>query len=76
MILDRVRELIAEQMCIDVEKVNADSNILTDLKADSLDIVEMLMLVEEEWGLVIDDDDMRSFSTVKSVVDYIESKIK
>lgn len=76
MILDRVRELIAEQMCIDVEKINDDSNILTDLKADSLDIVEMLMLVEEEWGLVIDDDDMRSFSTVKSVVDYIESKIK
>lgn len=73
MVLEKVRQLIAEQMNIDVSKVQSDTNIVTDLNADSLDIVEMLMLVEEEWGIVVDDDDMRKFSTVQSVVDYIES---
>ena len=76
MILQRVRELISEQMSIDIESIKADSNILTDLNADSLDIVEMLMLVEEEWGIIVDDDDMRGFSTVQSVVDYIEKNKK
>ena len=76
MILEKVRKIIADQMCIDIEKVQADSNILTDIGADSLDVVEMLMIVEEEWGIIIDDDDMRGFSTVQSVVDYIESKTK
>ncbi len=76
MILQRVRELISEQMSIDIDSIKADSNILTDLNADSLDIVEMLMLVEEEWGIIVDDDDMRGFSTVQSVVDYIERNKK
>ena len=76
MILQRVRELIAEQMSIDIERIKPDTNILTDLNADSLDIVEMLMLVESEWGIIVDDDDMRGFSTVQSVVDYIERKTK
>ncbi|MBD5092206.1 MAG: acyl carrier protein [Clostridiales bacterium] len=76
MVLDRVRELIAEQMCLDVNKVTADSRIIEDIGADSLDVVEMLMTVEEEWGIIVDDEDMRKFSTVASVVEYIESKIK
>lgn len=76
MILQRVRELISEQMSIDIDSIKADSNILTDLNADSLDIVEMLMLVEEEWGIIVDDEDMRGFSTVQSVVDYIEKNKK
>ena len=76
MILQRVRELISEQMSIDIDSIKADSNSLTDLNADSLDIVEMLMLVEEEWGIIVDDDDMRGFSTVQSVVDYIEKNKK
>lgn len=76
MILEKVRKIIADQMCIDIEKVQANSNILTDIGADSLDVVEMLMIVEEEWGIIVDDDDMRGFSTVQSVVDYIESKTK
>lgn len=76
MILERVRQLIAEQMDIDIEKVTANSSIIDDIGADSLDVVEMLMTVEEEWGIIVEDDDMRKFTTVQSVVDYIESKIK
>ena len=76
MILEKVRQIIAEQMCLSIDKVQADSNILNDIGADSLDVVEMLMRVEEEWGIIIDDDDMRKFSTVQSVVNYIEAKAK
>lgn len=76
MILERVRQLIAEHMGIDVEKVKADSHIVDDIGADSLDIVEMLMIVEEEWGIVVDDDDMRGFTTVQSVADYITKNAK
>ena len=76
MILEKVRQIIAEQMCLSIDKVQADSNILSDIGADSLDVVEMLMRVEEEWGIIIDDDDMRKFSTVQSVVNYIEAKAK
>ena len=76
MILDRVRQLIAEQMCFDVNTITADSKLIDDIGADSLDVVEMLMTVEEEWGITIDDDDMRKFTTVASVVEYIENHAK
>ena len=76
MILEKVRQIIAEQMCLDVENVKPESHIIDDIGADSLDVVEMLMSVEEVWGIVVDDDDMRKFTTVQSVADYIESKAK
>ncbi len=73
MVLDRVKQLIAEQMDIDESKLSPNSDIIKDLGADSLDIVEMLMNLEEEWGLVIDDEDVPKLHTIKDVVDYIES---
>ena len=76
MILERVRQLVAEHMGMPIDKVKPESHILKDLGADSLDVVEMLMIVEEEWGIVVDDDDMRGFSTVASVADYIEKHAK
>lgn len=76
MLLDKVRGLIAEQMGLPVEQVKADSRFIEDLGADSLDLVEMLMTVESEWGLIIDDDDMKKFTTVESVADYIAEKTK
>ena len=76
MILERVIQLLAEQMCIDVDSIKPETRIIDDIGADSLDVVEMLMTVEEEWGIIVDDDDMRKFTTVQSVADYIESKTK
>ncbi len=74
MLLDKVRGLIAEQMGLPVDQVKAESRFIEDLGADSLDLVEMLMTVESEWGLLIDDDDMKRFTTVESVVNYIAEK--
>ena len=72
MVLEKVKQLIAEQMDIDVNTITPDSDIIKDLGADSLDIVEMLMNVESEWGLVIDDDDVPTLHTIADVVKYIE----
>lgn len=76
MVIERVRELLAEQLGMNVADIKPESRIIDDIGADSLDIVEMLMTVEQEWGLIIDDEDMLKFTTVQSVADYIAEKTK
>ncbi len=73
MVLEKVKQLIAEQMDIDASTITPDSDIIKDLGADSLDIVEMLMNLESEWGVVIDDDDVPTLHTIGDVVKYIEA---
>ena len=75
MVFDRVKEIIAEQMNIPESKISLDTDIIKDLGADSLDIVEMLMNLENEWGLVIDDEDVPKLARIKDVVAYIEAHI-
>ena len=75
MVLDRVKEIIAEQMNIDESKITPETDIIKDLGADSLDIVELLMNLENEWGLVIDDEDVPKLQKIKNVVAYIEAHI-
>lgn len=76
MIFERVKELIAEQMCIDANSISIDSDIIKDLGADSLDIVEMLMKIEEEWDIVVDDSEVEGLKTISGVVKFIEEKTK
>ena len=75
MVLEKVKALIAEQMDIDANDITESSDIIKDLGADSLDIVEMLMNVETEWGLVIDDEDVPTLHTIGDVVKYIEAHV-
>ena len=75
MVLDKVRAIIADQMGIDESKITPDTDIIKDLGADSLDIVELLMNLETEWGLVIDDEDVPKLQKIKNVVAYIEAHI-
>lgn len=72
MIIEKVKELLAEQLGMDVNEIHDDSNILEDLGADSLDIIEMLMTLEEEYGVTIPDDQIGQVKTVKQVADLIE----
>lgn len=76
MIFDKVKALIAEQLGIDESIITRETDIMKDLGADSLDVVEMLMTVEEEWGLVVTDEDVPGLKTVGDVVDYIEKNTK
>ncbi len=71
---EKIKNLIAEQLCISVEKVTDTADISKDLGADSLDVVELLMAFEEEFGVSISDEDATKIKTVNDIVAYIESK--
>lgn len=74
MVLEKVKEIIAKQMGVSVDGINAETRLQEDLKADSLDTVELVMAAEEEFGIEIEEDVVLTFKTVGDVVKYIESK--
>ena len=69
---ERIRELLAEQLDIDEDKITMDSDILEDFEADSLDVVDMVMTLEDEFGLEVPDEQIENFHTVGDVVRYVE----
>ena len=71
--LEKIKELLAKQPRIDIDAIADDSNIIEDLGADSLDVVEMLMAIEDDLGVIISDDDAVRLKTVRDVADYIEA---
>ena len=73
MILDTLKSILEEQLDIDPESITEDTDIMDDLGADSLDIVELMMTVEEEFDITINESDAQSFKTVGDVVNYIEA---
>ena len=75
MIFEKVRDALADQLAIDPESITADTDILADLGADSLDISELMMNMEEELGIVIIDDAVHGMTTVGDVVAYLESTV-
>lgn len=74
MVLDKVREIVATQLHIDSSLINIDTDLMQDLEADSLDSVEIIMAVEEEFDLNIPDDDAEKFRTVRDLVEYVEEQ--
>lgn len=74
--MDKVRKMLAEQLNIPVEKVLPESRVIEDLGADSLDVVEMLMLLEDEFDVTVSDEESVKLSTVSDIVKVIESKTK
>ena len=72
--INEIIEIIAEQLVIDAETIKPESNIIEDLKADSLAIVEMLMAIEEKFDVSVPDEDVPNLKTVQDIADYVESK--
>ena len=68
--------MVAEQLGVELEKVTLDAKFVDDLQADSLDVVELVMNVEEQFGIEIDDTVAGDMETIKDVVDYIENAVK
>jgi acyl carrier protein len=68
-----VRETIAEQLGVAADEVKSESSFIEDLGADSLDIVELVMALEEEFNIEISDEDAEKIRTVKDVVGYIQA---
>ena len=71
-ILDKVVEIVCNQLSVNKEDVTPDASFVEDLGADSLDTVELGMAFEEEFGLEIPDDEAENITTIKSAVDWIE----
>ncbi len=69
---DKVAKLLAEQLGIPVSKITTESRIVEDLGADSLDVVELLMTLEDETGKTIPDDEVTKIKTVGEIVEVIE----
>ena len=73
-VADRVRAIIAEQLGVKLEEVTDTASFIEDLGADSLDTVELVMALEEEFGIEIPDEDAEKMSSVGEAIKYIESK--
>ncbi len=73
-IVRRVKDLIAESLGVNPTEVIPDASFIDDLGADSLDIVELVMAIEKEFGIEIPDEDAEKISTVQDAVDYIGNK--
>tara|TARA_B000000557_G_scaffold204310_1_gene169760 strand:+ start:828 stop:1058 length:231 start_codon:yes stop_codon:yes gene_type:complete len=72
---DKVKEVIMDKLSVQEDAINSDAHFINDLGADSLDTVELIMELEEEFGIEIPDEDAENIMTVGSAVDYID-KIK
>lgn len=75
MTLDKVKKLVASQLGVSEEKITEESKLIEDLGADSLDVMEMLMALEDEFGISISDDETAKMKTIAGVVSVIESKL-
>ncbi|MBF0187161.1 MAG: acyl carrier protein [Magnetococcales bacterium] len=71
-ILDRVKNIVVDQLGVDMGQVEEDSNFVEDLGADSLDQVELVMALEEEFGCEIPDEEAEKITTVKQALIYIQ----
>lgn len=71
---ERVKKIIVEQLGVNAEQVTSTASFVDDLGADSLDTVELVMALEEEFGLEIPDEEAQKLSTVQSAIDYINAK--
>jgi acyl carrier protein len=73
---DRVKEIICEQLGVSADEVTPQASFIEDLGADSLDLVELVMALEEEYGMEISDEDAEKIRTVQDVLEYINKQKK
>ncbi len=76
MVFEKIRDLIAEQLEIDPELIKPETDLMLDLNADSLDAVDVLTQIEDEFGIEIPDEKTEEFNIVANLVKYVEEQIK
>lgn len=72
---NKIKEIIAEQLGLRVEEIRSEAHYVEDLGADSLDIVELVMAMEEEFELEIPDEDVEKMQTVQDTLDYVSGRL-
>ncbi len=75
MILEKVKAILSEQFDVEEDTITPDTNIADDLGADSLDVVDLLMSIEDEFEIEIPDDEVENIKTVGELVKYIEEHV-
>ena len=73
---EKVKSIIAEKLNVDEEEIKLESSIIDDLGADSIDLIELIMNLEEEYGISISDEEAVKLKTVGDVVDFIHSQVE
>ena len=76
MVFEKVRDILCEQLDVDEEKVTMEANITDDLGADSLDMVDLVMSLEEEFDVEVPDEEVENIKTVGDIVKFIESHVE
>ena len=72
MLFEKVQQALAQQFEMDPESITLDTNLIDDIGADSLDVVELIMSLEDEFGIAISDEDAAQLYTVRRIVEYLE----
>jgi acyl carrier protein len=75
-VAESVKKIIVDQLSVSPDEVKSEASFIEDLGADSLDLTELIMAMEEEFGIEIDDDDAQKILKVQDAINYIESKKK
>lgn len=75
MIFSKVKAIISKELDIDPDSISLSSDLAKDLNADSVEAVEVILALEDEFGIEFEDDDISKISTIQNLVDYIESNI-
>ena len=73
MILDKIKELIVDQTGISADELDLNTSLMSDIEADSLDAVEIIMAIEDEFEIEIPDEEAEKFVTIRNIVDYLEN---
>lgn len=76
MIFDEVKEILAEQLDVDIDSIELSSNLADDLGADSLDAIDIVMTIEDEYSIEVPDEAVEAMKTVEDIVNYIETNIE
>ncbi len=72
MVFEKIQSILCDQLDLDEKQVTMEANIVEDLEADSLDVVDLVMTLEDEFGLEVPDDQVENFHTVGDVVNFIQ----
>ncbi|MBQ4651562.1 MAG: acyl carrier protein [Oscillospiraceae bacterium] len=74
MYFEQIRDVLAKQFEIDPESITMDTSLIDDIGADSLDVVELIMSLEDNYGIAISDEDAAELYTVRRIIDYLEKR--
>lgn len=75
MVLDKIKEIIVEQLGVDEDSITTNTHLMKDLEADSLDAVEIIMAIEDEFDIEVPDEDAEKFQIIGDIAKYVEERI-